>query len=410
MATEACDAADGLPAAIFEASAARLERLTAISSPSGDAAGLDRMAEELGTELGARGFQVSIERPDGRLPLLRARRGESAAPLLLAGHLDTVLPARAPQRVGDRLLATGAIDMKGGFATLLGALDLVATRGVEPPPLALVAVPDEEVGGEISRRAIAEQGARARALWVLEPGEARGAGETLVIGRRGMLSWTLEARGRAAHSGLAYWEGRSALAAAAEWAVHAAALSEPGRGPTVNAARLVAGDAGFVDALAANADLLRSGRQVNVVPDAAAVEGETRFLARADAERVDRSLAAAAAEIAARRGVTLDYRCFGEIPAVEPTAGGRETARAAVEAARARGWRLELEEERGGISFPNFLPDPAALPVLDGLGPVGGGMHTRGEWVDLASLARRIVLLADLLEREARSAPGAAGA
>lgn len=406
----ASDAADGLAVPLFEATVARLERLTAISSPSGDLAGLDRMADALGTELGARGFEVSIERPDGRLPLLHARRGECPAPLLLAGHLDTVLPARAPQRVGDHLLATGAIDMKGGFATLLGALDLLAARGAEPPPLALVAVPDEEVGGEISRRAIAEQGARARALWVLEPGEARAAGETLVIGRRGMLSWTLEARGRAAHSGLAYWEGRSALAAAAEWAVAATALSEPGRGPTVNAARLVAGDAGFVDALAANADLLRSGRQVNVVPDAAAVEGEIRFLARADAERVDRSLAAAAAEIAARRGVGLDYRSFGEIPAVEPTAAGRATARTAVEAARARGWRLELEEERGGISFPNFLPDPAALPVLDGLGPVGGGMHTRGEWVDLASLARRIVLLADLLEREARRAPGEAGA
>ena len=30
-------------------------------------------------------------------------------------------------------------------------------------------------------------------------------------------------------------------------------------------------------------------------------------------------------------------------------------------------------------------------------GPVGDGMHTRDEWVDLDSLARRTVLLADLL-------------
>jgi acetylornithine deacetylase/succinyl-diaminopimelate desuccinylase-like protein len=35
--------------------------------------------------------------------------------------------------------------------------------------------------------------------------------------------------------------------------------------------------------------------------------------------------------------------------------------------------------------------------VLDGLGPVGGGMHTREEYVELRSLRRRIVLLADLL-------------
>jgi glutamate carboxypeptidase len=66
-----------------------------------------------------------------------------------------------------------------------------------------------------------------------------------------------------------------------------------------------------------------------------------------------------------------------------------------------RGWRLDLEEERGGISFLNFLPDPGRVPVLDGLGPVGGGMHTREEFVGLTSLRRRIVLLADLLAADA---------
>jgi glutamate carboxypeptidase len=70
----------------------------------------------------------------------------------------------------------------------------------------------------------------------------------------------------------------------------------------------------------------------------------------------------------------------------------------AVALAAERGWRLEVERERGGISFPNFLPDPTRLPVLDGLGPVGGGMHTREEHVSLTSLARRIVLLADLMQ------------
>jgi acetylornithine deacetylase/succinyl-diaminopimelate desuccinylase-like protein len=41
------------------------------------------------------------------------------------------------------------------------------------------------------------------------------------------------------------------------------------------------------------------------------------------------------------------------------------------------------------------------MPVLDGLGPVGDGMHTRDEFVSLPSLARRILLLADLLRARA---------
>ena len=62
-----------------------------------------------------------------------------------------------------------------------------------------------------------------------------------------------------------------------------------------------------------------------------------------------------------------------------------------------RGWTLHVEKDRGGISFPNYLDGDIDIPVLDGLGPVGDGMHTREEQLDLRSLRRRIVLLADLL-------------
>ena len=68
-----------------------------------------------------------------------------------------------------------------------------------------------------------------------------------------------------------------------------------------------------------------------------------------------------------------------------------------VEAAAADGWTLEVETDRGGVSFPNFLPDPSAVPVIDGLGPIGDGMDTREEYVSLASLERRIRLIAHLL-------------
>ena len=68
-----------------------------------------------------------------------------------------------------------------------------------------------------------------------------------------------------------------------------------------------------------------------------------------------------------------------------------------VRVAAADGWKLETEPNRGGVSFPNFLPDPSAVCVVDGLGPVGGGMHTRQEWLDLESLRRRIGLIAEAL-------------
>lgn len=382
-----------------------LEELCALSSASGDREGLDAVAARLAAELGARGLPARLESwegEEGSWPVVVAGDPAAAAPLLLVGHLDTVLPAAPPRREADRLVATGAIDMKGGLAALCGALDLLATEGRPVPAgLQFVAVPDEEVGGSISHRAVRRFGARARALWVLEPGSPLPAGaESLVVGRRGLLHFSLRVEGRAAHAGADFWVGRSALTAAAQWAGSAAALSRTGRGPIVNPARLVAAEAGAVEHPERLAGLLGTPRQVNVVPDRARLDGEARFFHEAEGREVARALQGLAAEVADARQVRCDLELGEPVPALEPTPARLAYGARAVAAAAARGWNLELEEDRGGISFPNFLPPGSAIPVLDGLGPVGGGMHTRDEHVRLESFRRRVRLLADLLAGE----------
>lgn len=393
-----------LPEPLFERAVELLRELTAISSDSGDPAGLRRAAERLAAALRERGLAVEIRDEDGAspLPVLYARGADtSRGHLLLIGHLDTVLPAMEPHLDGGRLIATGAIDMKGGLAAFVGALDLLRHRGQQPPTdLLLVVVPDEEVGGELSRAAVRRWGETARALWVLEPGEPGSTGtdaETIVAGRRGMFQWRLEAHGQAAHSGLHYWEGRSALVAAASWVTKAEALSHQQGGPTINAGRFIAGDATFVDGLATAHDLLGTDRQLNIVPERAIVEGEARFLRTSECGDLARQLADLAREVAAATGTEITFAISGTIPPVDPRGPHCGICQRAVTLAAAAGWRLEIEEERGGISFPNFLPDPDRIPILDGLGPIGGGMHTREEYVELRSLQRRIVLLADLL-------------
>ena len=409
-----------LPEDLLAEAVELLERLAAESSPSDEPQALRRMAALLATELGARGLSVAIhDEPDehgAALPVVVATSpaadgAKAGLPILLIGHFDTVLAAAPPRREGRRLFATGAIDMKGGIVAFLKALDLLARRGVRPPALRLVLVPDEEVGGAISRRAVAAAGAAATALWVLEPGEPRGDGETLVTGRRGMFHWRLVVCGQSAHSGLAFWQGRSALLAAAEWSARAAALSRPLDGPTVNVARMAAGDQGWVAAITrpdsevggglASEAGFGSAHQLNVVPDRAVVEGEARFLRAEEGPQLARELAGLAAEIAARREVGIDFTHDGAIPPVDPASLPPVQADRAVALAARAGWELLREADRGGISFPNFLPEPGRVAVLDGLGPVGGGMHTREEYVEVESLARRIRLLADLLDAEA---------
>jgi len=388
---------------ILAATRALLVDLCAISSESGNAAGLRRVAARLAGELERHGLAVEIaEERDARgepQPVLLARGPSTAGGhLLLVGHLDTVLPAREPRVENDTLLATGALDMKGGLAMLVGALDVLAATGRKAPAdVLLLAVPDEESESAISGAAMRRWSERARTVLVLEPGMSRADGETLVTGRRGLTEWKLEVTGKAAHSGLAFWQGRSALGAAADWCLRAQRLSAPGPGRTVNVARVVGGSADFVDALGANVGLLGTARQLNVVSDRAVAEGEFRYLTAAEGASAGAELQALAARVASEHGVSMTFTAGASIPPVDPHGPGAAIARRVVELAATRGFRLEIEEDRGGVSFPNFLADPGRIPVVDGLGPVGDGMHTRDEWLNLESLERRVVLFADVL-------------
>ncbi|MEW6368318.1 MAG: M20/M25/M40 family metallo-hydrolase [Acidobacteriota bacterium] len=390
-------------AAIYDRAVRLLVDLCDISSPTGDSAGIRAVAERLAEELIRRGFKAEVleETGAGRAlqPILLARSGPAAQRhLLIAGHLDTVLPAETPRVDGDHLIATGASDMKGGFAAFVGALDLLKLWQMEPPAdVLLVGVPDEEIGGPLTELAMQRWGQDARGLLVLEPGEQRGDGETVVGRRRGMFAWKLRIDGQGAHSGMAYWQGRSALAAAADWCLSAVKQSQPGPGPTVNVGRLVAGDATFVENLAEAHAWIGTSRQLNIVPNRAIAEGEARFFSTIDAERLLGELSSAAARVSEMYGVTSTFDAGKMTPPVDPQESGTALIKRATQLAAGRGMRLVVDMERGGISFPNWLPDPSRVPVLDGLGPAGAGMHARGEFVDLGSLRRRIVLLADLL-------------
>ena len=391
------------PRPIFDATLKLLEEMTAISSPSGHLPGLEAAARHYGEALERRGLSIEIRPEPGNggvlQPVLYARGPKAGERCFFAvGHLDTVLEAVTPERRDDRLWGTGVIDMKGGLATLVGALDLLAERGQEPPADLLVAVvPDEEVGGPLTQSVVEAQGPHARAFFSLEPGQTEGDAETLVIARRGLLQWHLRVEGRGAHAGNGFWQGRSALEAAAEWCLAARGLAKEGSGPTLNAGRLIAGETSFVEDLAQNANLVGTSRQINVVPNRALVEGESRYLRTEDGQRLPEELERLAQEIGQRREVRMDFTLRNRILPMEPGDASHRLAQRATELADANQWNLEVEQDRGGISFPNFLPDPGEIPVLDGLGPVGGGMHTRQEFMDLTSLDRRIPLLADLL-------------
>lgn len=194
---------------------AQLVRLNTVNPP-----GRERPAQELLAKLlGEAGFACELLGAEPERPNLVARL-DGAAPgptLCLLGHTDTVLAdpqewSRDPWsgEVADGFLwGRGALDMKSQVAAETVAGASLAVAGWRPPrgALLIVAVADEETGGELGARWLTEtHPEKVRCDMLLN----EGAGQSFSYdGRRrygvccaekGVFRFTLTTRGVAAHA------------------------------------------------------------------------------------------------------------------------------------------------------------------------------------------------------------------
>ncbi|MFG3042564.1 M20/M25/M40 family metallo-hydrolase, partial [Streptomyces sp. NPDC048330] len=82
-------------------------------------------------------------------------------------------------------------------------------------------------------------------------------------------------------------------------------------------------------------------------------------------------------------------------PPMEDTPASRRMLDHAHRAARAVGIELGAAAT-GGVGDANLIAG-TGVPVLDGLGPVGGADHTPQEWLDTTSVPQRVAMLAGMI-------------
>ena len=358
-----------------------IRQLVEIESPSDNKQAVDRLGSLLAGRFESLGGHAKFHRVQNFGDHLQVdfAGASGGKPVLLLGHLDTVYPigtlSTMPCRVADgRLWGPGSFDMKSGIAFMLHAIEAVRVwhEDTLPRPLTILLVSDEEVGSDTSRLITENLARRSAAVLVLEPSHGpKGAAKTA---RKGIGEYVLKVTGKAAHSGLDFEKGQSAILELAKQIIATSKLIDLKRGLTLNAGTV------------------QGGTRVNVIPAEASAVLDVRVARKQDAAGIDRKL---------RSLKPFNRKCKLEItggmnrPPMERTPGVAALYKKAVEIARQSGWKLE-EASVGGGSDGNFTAG-LGIPTLDGLGGVGEGAHATHESILLSELPRRTALLAELI-------------
>ena len=297
--------------------------------------------------------------------------------ILALGHADTVWPMGTlksmPFRRGQgRLWGPGVLDMKAGLAFFLFAMR--ALRELEIPvahEVVLLVNPDEETGSKGSRAGTEALARKSKAVLVLEPGTGlEGKAKTA---RKGIGTYTLKVHGVAAHAGVDFGRGASAVVEMARQIERMTGFTDLTRGVTVNPG------------------VVSGGTRGNVIAAEAAAEIDIRVPRMQDARALDRKF---------RALKVVDKRCSLELGGGlnrPPMERGKGTV---VLFTLARGLAQELgvaleESSTGGGSDGNFTA-AIGIPTLDGIGAVGEGAHAAHESILIERMADRVALLAKL--------------
>ena len=345
-----------------------LARLVAVPSPYPEEGVIGDLLVDL---LRERGFAVERQQvADGRANVLGTKGGGPS--LLFLGHMDTVAPEpgwEAPytlRRDGGRILGLGAHDMKGGIACLLSALE----RGDTPHAVKVAFTVDEE---NVSQGAhVLEQSGfldDVAGCVSVESAELGGL-EEACLGRRGRTVLQVDLYGRPAHAASPQHGANAVIAASS-------VLQALGDVPLATHEHL--GPASMAPlGIHAESRGLTVPERCTLTLDRHLVPPETPESALAELrERLPDM----------PEGVRVEARLADRpTPFLRPYWTSPDTAIARVVAGAIRTVVGKDAVWRAGpsVADENTVGSRGIPTVV--YGPLGGGDHTKDEWVDASSL------------------------
>ena len=352
-----------------------------IESPSAYKEGVDAVGRFFMERAEKKGWQVEVchQEVSGDAVCITMNADVDAAPVAVSGHMDTVHPVGSfgtptVRKDEEKIYGPGTLDCKSGCVLGLYVLDVLERCGYRKRPVKLLLQSDEEVGSRTSNKStinwICQQAKDAVAFLNLE----NSRGNTAGISRAGIARYEFTVTGKATHSAVCD-TGANAIAQAAHMILELEKMKQR-------------------SILTCNCGLISGGSTPNSVPEKCTFVADIRYSDEAQLEKATQILQTVSATEYIP-GCSSTYKLFSHrvsMPVVQRNLDLLDRINGIL--ADAGMDTLEPADLLGGSDAADVTA--AGIPCLDGLGPMGGGVHSLKEFGILSSMpfsAKRIATI-----------------
>lgn len=364
-----------------------LKKLSKIDSPTLNKEGVNQAQDQVSSVLEGLGFKQQLVPGEDRFShlVVAERPGRSRRFISMITHTDTVLPNYREFQFDlpdAKAFGSGVIDNKGGVVVGLSGLIRFLRKFKETEySLRWICSPNEEMGSIGFTDIFRELGKDTVVAFGLEPALDNGS---IIHQRRGNRWYDIEVKGREAHAGRSYGEHANAA--------HDLALKISSLSALTNYRKHISVSVGHVNA---------GKERHNIICGHAHAKLDVRFPSMDSREHIHRKVekilsASHEASTCGRYKTETTWKIVDDCPPFSLTRRSKKLARRMAALISQLEGRKVYSQPAGGAGDVNYLSTPENF-VLDGLGPVGGEMHTDQEFVHTETLKTRSQALAGFL-------------
>lgn len=365
-----------------------LKEFTALDTATLNKAGVDQAQNRTSEILQELGFAQKLITGEERFShlIVAERAGRKGNEFItLVTHTDTVLGFDHEFRLdlpGNKAFGSGVIDNKGGLVVGLSALRRFLSAHPETEySLRFICSPNEEMGSIGFTDLFRELGRDTRVGFGLEPALDNGS---IIHQRRGNRWYNVTITGREAHAGRSYGQHGNAAHDLASKIHRLSRLTDYKKHLSVNVGH-VSGGRDRHNIICGTAMAKLDVRFPNIeARDSLHRKIERILLGMSDKYRCGQHL------------TTTQFEIVDDCPPFSLTRRSKRLAQAYSSLVSDLEGRTVRSEAAGGAGDVNYLSTPTNF-ILDGLGPVGGEMHTLREFLHIDTLATRSKALAGFL-------------